>query len=96
MTDTASKSGPKPFTHVAYFFIRTGMFKRRVYGYWKDGGRFRPEDGEDFYAKADMMPIGGWDGRILFRKIGDPPPGEIVMAPQRPGSDEDEAEESEG
>jgi hypothetical protein len=32
---------PRPFTHTAFLFIRTAVRKGRVYGYWKDGGRFK-------------------------------------------------------
>src|ERR1700753_850762 len=40
MTEEIQKTSP-PFTHTAYLFVRTGMRKGRVYGYWKDGGRVR-------------------------------------------------------
>ena len=96
----AKQSDPH-FTHVAYFFIRTAMIKGRVFGYWKDGGRFRKDDKElpdDFFAKIDMVPRGGWDGRIRFRKIGEPPPADRP-APQRPAAEQpvtdgDEADEN--
>ena len=39
MTNKAAKTADTPFTHTAYFFIRTGARKGRVIGYWKDGGR---------------------------------------------------------
>jgi hypothetical protein len=87
--------GPPPFTHTAYLFIRVGATKRgKVYGYWKDGGKFRNEDGP--FAFVDMLPVGGWDGRIRFVKIGDPVPGSTD--PERPehggghGDDHDDGE----
>jgi hypothetical protein len=90
MTEKAEPN--KAFTHVAYFFIKTGGRRGRVYGYWKDGGRFRPDDGENYFAFIDMVVRGGWDGRIRFVKIGDPPPQDQPM-PQRPsGHDEDVAD----
>jgi|SRR5271166_4060194 len=97
MTDTTtSKPALPPFTHTAYFFIRTGTTKRgRVYGYWKDGGRFRADGGDAFFAFVDMMPRNGWDGRIRFVKIGDPVPDSDARAPERPG-DDDDGDESEG
>jgi hypothetical protein len=74
---------PGPFTHAAFLFIRTAVRKGRVYGYWKDGGRFRlASDGSPF-AFIDMLPRGGWDGRIRFVKIGDPPPENEPRAPLR-------------
>ena len=91
---TTSKVGPAPFTHVAYFFIKTAMRKGIVYGYWKDGGRGRPQSDGNFIAKIDMLPQGGWDGRIAYVKIGDPPPSDQVPAePRRPGEDADDAED---
>ena len=59
MTDNTNQTGNTPFTHTAYFFIKTGMRKGRVYGYWKDGGRFRPQGEGNFFAFADMLPRGG-------------------------------------
>src|SRR5271166_2397834 len=98
MTDITSKPAvPQPYTHIAYFFIRTGMTKRgKVYGYWKDGGRFRAEGGADaFFAFVDMVPRSGLDGRIRFVKIGDPVPDTDAKAPERPngGDDEDGSDE---
>jgi hypothetical protein len=96
MTDNTSKPGPPSYTHIAYFFIRTGMTKRgKVYGYWKDGGRLRAEVGDGFSAFVDMVPRNGWDGRIRFVKIGDPAPDTDSKAPERPGHDDD-GDESEG
>jgi hypothetical protein len=94
MTDTNGNTVSTSFTHTAYFFVRTGMRKGRVYGYWKDGGRFKPEKDGNYFAFADMLPRGGWDGRIRFVKIGDPVPGN-EEAPQRPIIDNnaDEGEE---
>jgi hypothetical protein len=72
------------------------MTKRgKVYGYWKDGGRFRAEVGDGFSAFVDMVPRNGWDGRIRFVKIGDPAPDTDSKAPERPGHDDD-GDESEG
>jgi hypothetical protein len=34
------------------------------------------------FAFIDMLPRGGWDGRIRFVKAGDPPPGSTE--PERP------------
>jgi hypothetical protein len=83
-TDPASS-----FTHTAYFFVRTGTRKGRVFGYWKNGGQFR--EGAEPFAFIDMLPRGGWDGRIRFVKYGDPPPGnEPKEAPQRPATTADE------
>jgi hypothetical protein len=92
MTDNANKTGSTPFTHTAYFFVRTGMRKGRVYGYWKDGGKFRPQGEGNFFAFTDMLPRGGWDGRIQFVKFGDPPPGQEPQVPLRPGDDDDLAQ----
>jgi hypothetical protein len=79
---TSTPGGPPPFTHTAYLFVRIGATRRgKVYGYWKDGGKFRvSEDGP--FAFIDMLPRGGWDGRIRFVKAGDPPPGSTE--PERP------------
>jgi hypothetical protein len=96
MTDKTNKTGRAPFTHTAYFFIRTGMRKGVVYGYWKDGGKFRDTDGvpPPPFAYIDMLPRGGWDGRIQFVKIGDPPPENEPKGPQRPpATDDDEGDE---
>ena len=36
MTEEVHKaSPPSPFTHTAYLFVRTGVRKGKVYGYWK-------------------------------------------------------------
>ncbi len=60
MTEDVHKtSPPSSFTHTAYLFVRTGMRKSRVYGYWKDGGRFR--EGDDPFAYIDMLPRVGTD-----------------------------------
>ena len=91
MTDGTSTTGRPSYTHTAYFFIRTGVRKGRVFGYWKDGGRFKPKPDADgnFVAMIDMLPRGGWDGRVEFVKFGDPPPPNEPQAPQRPdGNDE--------
>jgi hypothetical protein len=99
MSQSIRRPGPPPFTHVAYFFIRTAIWKGRLYGYWKDGGRGRPrEEGEpgnsDWIARIDMLPQPGWDGRIRFVKIGEPPPDQAITEPQRPGEEsDDEADE---
>jgi hypothetical protein len=93
MTDNTSKTGSTPFTHTAYFFIRTGMRKGRVYGYWKDGGKLKPKDGGNHFSFIDMVPRGGWDGRIEYVKFGDPPPENEPKAPQRPGADAGDHEE---
>ena len=85
---TTKATADTPFTHTAYFFIRTGARKGRVIGYWKDGGRFKATEGGNYFAFADMLPRGGWDGRIRFVKFGDPPPGS--EAPQRIGADDDD------
>jgi hypothetical protein len=94
--DSTNKTGSTSFTHTAYFFIRTGMRKGRVFGYWKDGGKFR-SDGTTPFAFIDMLPRGGWDGRVRFVKFGDPTPENEPKAPQRPveagADDEDEDEE---
>jgi hypothetical protein len=82
MTGNTNKTGSTSFTHTAYFFIRTGVSKGRVFGYWKDGGKGRPDGTENFFAFTDMLPRGGWDGRIQFVKFGDPPPGQTE--PERP------------
>jgi hypothetical protein len=86
MSETTSKDAPSPFTHTAYFFIRTGIRKGIVHGYWKDGGRLRPKGMGNFFTKIDMLPRGGWDGRIEFVKFGDPPPENEPKA-RRPGDD---------
>jgi hypothetical protein len=86
MTSTA-KVAPPPFTHVAYLFIRIGVRRGRVYGYWKDGGRGREgKEGEDieWFSVIDMLPRGGWDGRIKYIPIGEPPPVNEPIDPQRP------------
>lgn len=95
MTETPTRNDkPPPFTHIAYFFIRTGMTKRgKVYGYWKDGGRFRADGGDDFFAFVDMMPRSGWDGRVKFVKIGAPVPDTDAKAPERPGEDEPDSDD---
>jgi hypothetical protein len=101
MTEEIPKTSPPPFTHTAYLFVRTGMRKGRVYGYWKvtiipihnrietllilDGGRYR--EGEEPFAYIDMLPRGGWDGRVRFVKIGDPPPENEPRLPIRPGTE---------
>jgi hypothetical protein len=95
MPDITTKPAVPTLTHTAYFFIRTGTTKRgKVYGYWKDGGRFRAEGGADaFFAFVDMVPRSGWDGRIKFVPIGDPAPDTDAKAPERPdatGDDEDD------
>ena len=82
---------PRPFTHTAFLFIRTAVRKGRVYGYWKDGGRFKLDSDGSPFAFIDMLPRGGWDGRIRFVKIGDPAPENEPTAPQRPGETGDDA-----
>ena len=69
----AKPSDPKPYTHTAYLFIRRMVHKGKVVGYWKNGGDFRQDDAEPF-AFIDMVPRGGWDGRIRFVKYGAAPP----------------------
>jgi hypothetical protein len=96
MSESSGKTGaPLPFTHTAYLFIRVGATKRgKVYGYWKDGGRFRAEGGP--FAFIDMVPRGGWDGRIRFVKFGDPPPGSTEPArPEHGGGHGDDGGEEE-
>jgi hypothetical protein len=85
MTEEIHKASPPPFTHTAYLFVRTGTRKGRVYGYWKDGGRFR--EGDEPFAYIDMLPRGGWDGRVRFVRLGDPPPENEPRAPIRPGAE---------
>jgi len=85
MTEEAHKTSARPFTHTAYLFVRTGMRKGRVFGYWKDGGRFR--EGDDPFAFIDMLPRGGWDGRIRFVRIGDPAPANEPPLPIRPSTE---------
>ena len=72
------------FTHTAYFFIRMGMRRGKVYGYWKDGGRFDMGSDGNPFAFIDMLPRPGWDGRIRFVKIGEPPPENEPETPVRP------------
>jgi hypothetical protein len=92
MTGTATTDAN---TLRAYLFIRTGMRKGKVFGYWKDGGWFRPGDEDaEAWAFIDMLPRGGWDGRIRFVKTGDPPPQD-QPSPQRPGVENGGEEESE-
>ncbi len=81
MTDNINKTVSNPFTHTAYLFIRTGVRKGKVFGYWKDGGKFAEGTTRPF-AFIDMLPRGGWDGGIQFVKFGDPPPGQTE--PERP------------
>jgi hypothetical protein len=70
------------------------MRKGKVYGYWKDGGRFKLDGDGSPFAFIDMLPRGGWDGRIRFVKIGDPLPENEPKAPQRPDEgDSDYAED---
>jgi hypothetical protein len=89
MSHTA-KSAASSFTHVAYFFIKTAVRKGRIYGYWKDGGRARPQEDGNFFSKIDMVPQGGWDGRIQFVKTGEPPPMDQVEPQRPPGSDDED------
>ena len=85
------------FTHIAFLFIRSGTRKGKVYGYWKDGGRFKMDSDSSPFAYIDMLPRGGWDGRIRFVKIGDPPPeNDPPAAPSRPGEDTESEEQSDG
>lgn len=86
MTDNTNKTGS---THTAYLHIRTGIRKGKVYGYWKDGGRYKLKEDGTPVAFIDMLPRGGWDGRIEFVKFGDPPPGSEPKAPHRPSVDSD-------
>lgn len=76
MTEEIGRAGTQPFTHTAYLFVRNGMRKGRVFRLLE---RRRPVQGWDeeggHFAFIDMLPRGGWDGRIRFVKIGDPPPG---------------------
>jgi hypothetical protein len=69
----AKTSDPKPFTHTAYLFIRVASRRGKVIGYWKNGGDFR-QNGDEPFAFIDMVPRGGWDGRIRFVEYGAPPP----------------------
>jgi hypothetical protein len=96
MTGT-NKPDALGFTYDAYLFIRTAVRRGRVYGYWKNGGQFRPGDSDsEPFAFIDMLPRGGWDGRIRFVKKGDPAPGTEHQTPQRPGSEgDDEADDDE-
>jgi hypothetical protein len=87
---TAVKPAGSSFTHVAYFFIKTAVRKGRIYGYWKDGGRARPQEDGNFFSKIDMVPQGGWDGRIQFVKTGEPPPMDQVEPQRPPGSDDED------
>jgi hypothetical protein len=34
-----------------------------------------------------MLPRGGWDGRIRFVRIGDPPPENEPRSPIKPGAE---------
>src|ERR1700749_25613 len=85
----AIKADASGFTHTAYLFIRTATRKGKVAGYWKNGGRFRLGDDTEHFAFIDMLPRGGWYGRIRFVKDGDPVPGSEHQTPQRPGDDAD-------
>jgi hypothetical protein len=98
MTDDPNMpdTGRAPYTHTAYFFIRTGMRKGKIYGYWKDGGGFMATENGNYFARSDMLPRPGWDGRIKFVKFGDPrPEREPKMTPQRP-SQPDAGDDHEG
>jgi hypothetical protein len=86
MTDSASKSGPQPFTHTA-FLCRKIVHKKMMLESWGDCGEFKQEEDGSFTAQIDWMPRAGWDGRIRFIKHGNPPPGAVKpAAPQRPGA----------
>jgi hypothetical protein len=92
MTQDSHKTSPPPFTHDAFLFVRTGMRKGRVFGYWKHGGKFR--EGDEPFAFIDMLPRGGWDGRVRFVRIGDPPPENEPLIPIRPGTEIESEDET--
>jgi hypothetical protein len=92
MSEYKATNSPPPFTHDAFLFVRTGARKGRIYGYWKHGGKFR--EGDEPFAFIDMLPRGGWDGRIRFVRIGEPPPENEPRHPIRPGTEIEHADET--
>lgn len=79
------------FTHDAYIFKSEGIRKGRPVGYWQQEGVARIEPNGDLFVYLHSTPIGGFNGRIMCRTYGAPPP-EDKEKPQRPGEDGDEGE----
>ncbi len=74
----------KPIPLLAYAMKRDGRNVRWV----EIGVGALHEDGKGFSAFLDRLPVGGFNGRILFR----PPeetPAEPGATPTRPGADEE-------
>jgi hypothetical protein len=79
---------PKPPTHTAYAMKRIGKKFRR----WLEVGSGRTGEDGSFTAFIDRTPIGGWSGYIHFAPTGTQPP---PLAPERPGLQAGDDEESE-
>ena len=105
-----AQDNERPYTHNAYIFKNYGRPNRQGQrpGWWQLEGRARIEPDGDFDVYLHSTPIGGFNGRIRCIRFDKPQPKEpdwLAVAaahdeeergPQRPGGDEDEAEESEG
>ena len=76
-----------PITHRVYVFQKTGSRRGMVFGAWEKSGTGRMESNGDFVGKINMLPIGGWDGRVFFVKHGNKPPVEDEPLPD--AEDED-------
>jgi hypothetical protein len=88
MPESVNKNEPKPFTHTAWILKTELMRRGRRIGRRLECGVGRVTDSGDFEGYLDRLPVGGWDGRVYFAKIGNPPPD--LEAPQRPGTDSDD------
>lgn len=75
-------AGEKPTTHSVYFILREG---RR--GYWKESPDASVvENGPDLKIYAPMIPVSGFDGHILLRRID----AEPEPLPPIPDDEDDE------
>jgi hypothetical protein len=72
------------FTHDAYIFKSEGVRRGKRVGYWEKEGYAREEPDGSLFVYLHSTPIGGFDGRVICKKYGEPPPAE-KKEPQRPG-----------
>jgi hypothetical protein len=93
MENLMPESANKPFTHTAWMLKTEGNRKGCRIGRWIEEGvaRLGP-DGGDIYLHS--TPIGGFNGHIHLCKIGTNPP-DVPLTPQRPGVDDDHADDEE-
>jgi hypothetical protein len=80
----------KKHTHTAWVFKREG--RRPNQGRWFECGVATQHEDGRMFSLINLLPVGGFNGRLVFVPVGEPPPA-VEPEPQRPGGVDDEAED---